>query len=87
MEPDVHQNENFEVCEAMRMTSVHVNRRAALEDLGFEFIAECAEWERWYTELQMAVTKDGETHPLPLNSGADFLLLNWCTLFFLFPHI
>ena len=50
------------------------SRVAALLEVGFVFIADEAEWERWYNELKSA---GGDAHPLPLASGDNLLLTNW----------
>jgi hypothetical protein len=56
------------------------DQRAALEEIGFEFKAETAEWTRWYNELKGFEEVHGHCSPVPLASGADFLLLNWCAV-------
>ena len=56
------------------------DQRAALKGIGFEFKAETAEWMRWYNELKGFEEIHGHCSPVPLASGADFLLLNWCAV-------
>ena len=47
---------------------------------GFEFDAEAAEWLRWFNEIAAVQAAAGHCSPAPLASGADFLLLNWCSV-------
>ena len=50
-------------------------RQRALQDLGFEWEAERAEWLRWFRELQAS----SDDAMLGTGRGADFYLYNWCT--------
>ena len=55
------------------MHGVLLSRTRALQELGFVFDAEEAEWDRWFNQLMLV----DPTKPLPLASGDDFLLINW----------
>lgn len=56
------------------------NRAGQLQDLGFEFDDEKAEWLRWYNEIKSFAGQHGHCNPVSLASGSDFLLNNWCSV-------
>ena len=60
-----------------RLSSVRADQ---LLELGFVFDEENAEWLRWYNEIKKFSEEQGHCNPIPLASGADFLLINWCSI-------
>lgn len=48
-------------------------RQRALEELGFEFDGEAAEWMRWYAELR----DSSQSSMYGSGQGATFYLHNW----------
>ncbi|KAG2441616.1 hypothetical protein HXX76_003236 [Chlamydomonas incerta] len=55
-------------------------RHTALAALGFEFDADEAEWVRWYNQLTAFRREAGHASPMPLVTGADMYLSNWCSV-------
>lgn len=55
-------------------------RLNCLQELGFEFDVEQAEWLRWFNELRVYQQTSGESNPVPLSGSSSFLLFNWCTV-------
>ncbi|KAF8056785.1 1-acyl-sn-glycerol-3-phosphate acyltransferase [Scenedesmus sp. PABB004] len=55
-------------------------RAAALEELGFEADEDEAEWLVWFLELARFKEAHGHASPLSLSGGADFYLINWCSV-------
>ena len=73
-----HRKPSYTLCKSCYfrvLTEIFIDSRvAALQELGFVFVADEAEWERWYNELKRG---GGDAHPLPLASGDNLLLTNW----------
>ncbi|PNW71343.1 hypothetical protein CHLRE_16g650350v5 [Chlamydomonas reinhardtii] len=55
-------------------------RHTALAALGFEFDADEAEWVRWFNQLTAFRREAGHASPMPLVTGADMYLSNWCSV-------
>ena len=53
-------------------------RATQLLELGFQFDAEAAEWQRWFNHLAGFQAGHGHCNPSPLASSTDLVLLNWC---------
>ncbi|GMH40003.1 hypothetical protein BSKO_07907 [Bryopsis sp. KO-2023] len=56
------------------------SKRKLLEQVGFEFDRDDAEWMRWYTELKAYQRDTGAVTPMALASGMNFFLINWCSV-------
>ncbi|GLI69488.1 hypothetical protein VaNZ11_014121 [Volvox africanus] len=55
-------------------------RLAQLTSLGFHFDADEAEWCRWFSELLEFKGLTGHASPMPLVTGCDMYLINWCSV-------
>ncbi len=53
------------------------HRLSKLQRDGFVFLADEAEWQRWYGELLLFKDSNGHCNPMPLATGADMYLINW----------
>ncbi|KAI8466629.1 MAG: hypothetical protein J3K34DRAFT_433240 [Monoraphidium minutum] len=52
----------------------------ALEVLGFEWDEDEAEWLRWFIDLARFKELHGHASPMQMSTGADFYLINWCSV-------
>lgn len=55
-------------------------REEALSALGFEWDADDAEWLRWFLDLARFKEVAGHASPMAMATGADFYLINWCSV-------
>ncbi|GIL74822.1 hypothetical protein Vretimale_2411 [Volvox reticuliferus] len=55
-------------------------RLGQLTALGFHFDGEEAEWCRWFSELLEFKRLTGHASPMPLVTGCDMYLINWCSV-------
>lgn len=55
-------------------------REEALEALGFEWSDDDAEWLRWFLDLARFKELHGHASPMQMSTGADFYLINWCSV-------
>ncbi|KXZ54089.1 hypothetical protein GPECTOR_5g194 [Gonium pectorale] len=55
-------------------------RLEQLSELGFIFDADEAEWVRWFRDLVTFKEATGHASPMPLVTGADMYLINWCSI-------
>eukprot|EP00878_Enallax_costatus_P025135 GHUV01026860.1.p1 GENE.GHUV01026860.1~~GHUV01026860.1.p1 ORF type:complete len:116 (+),score=31.84 GHUV01026860.1:645-992(+) len=51
-----------------------------LAELNFEPDEDEAEWLRWFLELARFKEVHGHASPMSLSAGADFYLINWCSV-------
>ncbi|KAK9812685.1 hypothetical protein WJX72_001950 [[Myrmecia] bisecta] len=65
---------------AYKEGSLSMERQEQLARLDFQFDSEAAEWWRWFKQLQSFRQQHGHCDVTPLAAGADFLLLNWCSV-------
>lgn len=63
-----------------RSGQLQQERLAALQSLGFLFDGDEAEWVRWYRCLLAFKATTGHASPMPLVTGADMYLINWCAI-------
>ncbi|KAG2451940.1 hypothetical protein HYH02_003714 [Chlamydomonas schloesseri] len=63
-----------------RRGQLAAERHTALVGLGFEFDADEAEWVRWYRQLTAFRADSGHASPMPLVTGGDMYLINWCSV-------
>ncbi|EFJ46741.1 hypothetical protein VOLCADRAFT_92838 [Volvox carteri f. nagariensis] len=63
-----------------RRGRLEVERLEQLSALGFHFDADEAEWCRWFSELASFSASTGHASPMPLVTGCDMYLINWCSV-------
>lgn len=56
------------------------DKEEALTGLGFEFDEDEAEWLRWFIDLARFKELHGHASPMQMSTGADFYLINWCSV-------